>query len=316
MGSRFSSDSGNLEMNGSKMSRRLVHFTPLRYPGGKAKLAPFVKALLNENSLEDGVYIEPFAGGAGIAVQLLLQGYVSKIAINDLSRPIYAFWHSILNEADRFIELLHSVPLTVCEWDRQKWILINSDKYETFELGFATFYLNRTNRSGVLNGGIIGGRAQVGEWLIDARFNRDDLAYRIERISRHRDSIDLYNMDSIDFLNKVKLNYPLRESLVYADPPYFVKGRRLYLDYYVDEDHQNLARFLTSKMRRWKWMVSYDDVPSVRALYEGRHLSSYAIPYSVRQSQMGSEVMFYSEQLRLPFGRNGEVVGPADRFVA
>lgn len=303
-------------MSGAKSPRRLVHFTPLRYPGGKAKLAPFVKALLSENTLEDGVYIEPFAGGAGIAIQLLLQGYVSRIAINDLSRPIYAFWNAALNEPDRFIELIQSVPLTVDEWDRQKFNLTNAQECSAFDLGFAAFYLNRTNRSGVLNGGIIGGRAQVGEWLIDARFNRVELAYRIERVSRHRDQIDLYNLDSIDFLQRAQDIYPRQESLIYADPPYFVKGRQLYLDYYVDENHADLARFLTSKMRRWKWMVSYDDVPSVRALYDGQHLSSYAIPYSVRKSQMGSEVMFYSEELRLPFDQNGEAVGPADRFVA
>lgn len=303
-------------MSRADSPKRLVHFTPLRYPGGKAKLAPFVKALLNENSLEDGVYIEPFAGGAGIAIQLLLQGYVSKIAINDLSRPIHAFWFAILNEPNRFVDMVHSIPLTVDEWDRQKSLLSSADSCSEFELGFAAFYLNRTNRSGVLNGGIIGGRSQTGEWLIDARFNRVELAYRIERISRHRQDIDIYNLDSIEFLGKVKTSYPRRETLIYADPPYFVKGRQLYLDYYVDKNHSDLANFLTSKMRRWMWMVSYDDVPSVRDLYDGRQLSSYAIPYSVRRSQMGSEVMFYSEELRLPFDQNGRAVGPADRFVA
>lgn len=295
---------------------RLNHFTPLRYPGGKAKLAPFVKALINENSLEDGVYIEPFAGGAGIALQLLLQGYVSKIALNDLSWPIYSFWKAVLDKPKEFIFSIKNVSLSVEEWDRQKCVLKNQDSYSAFEVGFATFYLNRTNRSGVLNGGIIGGRSQVGEWLIDARFNRDELAYRVERISRHRDEIDLFNLDSIDFLKHVRSVYPRNNSLIYADPPYYVKGRQLYLDYYVDKDHARLAEFMTSSMARWMWMVSYDDVPEVHTLYQGRDLTSYAIPYSVRKSQMGSEVMFYSEKMSLPFDDCGLAVGPADRFVA
>ena len=303
-------------MKDAKKPRRLHHFTPLRYPGGKAKLAPFVKALINENSLEDGVYLEPFAGGAGIAIQLLLQGYVSKIAINDLSLPIYAFWWAALHEPEKFIEAVNAIPLTIEEWDRQKSVLKNFSVYSLFEVGFAAFYLNRTNRSGVLNAGIIGGRAQVGEWLIDARFNRAELSYRIERISRHKDEIDLYNLDSIEFLEIAKKKYSRKKSLIYADPPYFVKGRQLYLDYYVDKDHAKLADYLTNKMNKWLWMVSYDDVDEVRSLYMRQDVASYAIPYSVRQSQMGSEVMFYSANLRLPFDQYGGSIGPADRFVA
>ena len=298
------------------MPRRLMHFTPLRYPGGKAKLSPFVKALIQENSLEDGVYIEPFAGGAGIAIQLLLQGYVSRIAINDLSWPIYAFWSAALNESTQFIDAIAEIPLTVDEWDRQKHILKNPSHHTTFEVGFATFYLNRTNRSGVLNAGIIGGRAQEGNWLIDARFNREELSYRIDRISRHRNDIELNNLDCIDFLKIVKKRYNRKSCLIYADPPYFVKGRQLYLDYYVDKDHKDLSSYLINNMVNWNWMVSYDDVEEVRKLYGGQGLASYAIPYSVRQSQMGSEVMFYSRDLKLPFDNEGQLVGPADRFVA
>lgn len=293
--------------------RRLNHFTPLRYPGGKAKLAPFVKSLLSENALDDGVYIEPFAGGAGIAMQLLLQGYVARIAINDLSWPIFAFWQSILGEPSRFIDLINNIPLTMVEWDRQKAILKNPVQHSAFEVGFAAFFLNRTNRSGVLNGGVIGGRDQVGEWLIDARFNRTELAYRIERISRHKDEIDLYNRDSLEFLQIVKSIYKKNQTFIYADPPYFVKGRQLYLDYYKKDDHAKLASFMIQKMKSWYWMVSYDDVKEVRDLYDGQALSDYFIPYSVRTSQMGSEVMFYSERMKLP-KIGASTIGPADRF--
>lgn len=295
--------------------RRLTHFTPLRYPGGKAKLAPFVKAVLIENNIEDGVYIEPFAGGAGIALQLLLQGYVSRIAINDLSYPIFCFWKAVIEDADRLCHFIQNVPLTVQEWDEQKLLLKDRDA-SPFQIGCAAFYLNRTNRSGVLSGGIIGGRDQSGEWLIDARFNRDELAYRVERISRESDNIDLTNMDCLEFLEKCTVEYSQSKSLIYADPPYYVKGRQLYLDYFRHEDHERLANLIVGKLRNHLWMVSYDDVPEVRTFYADQALNSYSLPYSVRSSTMGTEVMFYSDRLALPFDTDNKSIGPADRFAA
>src|SRR5436305_2638665 len=140
---------------------RLLHFTPLRYPGGKAKLAAYIKVLLKENRLLDGEYVEPYAGGSAIALELLLHEYVSRIHINDVSKPVHSFWKSALDHTDELCKLVLKTPLTVAAWDKQKRILDNADDHGTLELGFATFFLNRTNRSGILNGGIIGGRDQT-----------------------------------------------------------------------------------------------------------------------------------------------------------
>lgn len=287
-------------------SQRLVHFSPLRYPGGKAKLASFVKEVLHLNGLEDGIYAEPFAGGAGIAVQLLLQGYVSRIEINDLSRPIYAFWKSIRDEGSRFADLVDTVELSVREWKRQKEVFTSIDP-KPFDLGFATFYLNRTNRSGVLNGGPIGGQTQTGNYLIDARFNRTDLSNRIRRISDHAASIGVHNDDAIDFIQKMSA-MPSNKTLVYADPPYFKKGRQLYYDFFVERDHRRIAKFFVQNCDNLNWLVSYDDVLEINGLYEGCRRSQYLIPYSVRQRSFGTECMFSSNTLMLP------EFGPADRF--
>ena len=67
------------------------------------------------------------------------------------------------------------------EWEKQKRIYENTRS--EFLLGFATFFLNRTNYSGVITGGPIGGFEQKGQWKIDARFNKKSLIDRIERIS-------------------------------------------------------------------------------------------------------------------------------------
>src|SRR5258708_19660316 len=192
----------------SQVVRRLNHFTPLRYPGGKGKLAGFIKELMQKNELLDGEYAEPYAGGAAIALELLLQEYVSHIHINDISRPIYTFWKCVLEHTDELTRLICSTPLTVRSWDKQRKILLNPKDHDDLQLGFAAFFLNRTNRSGILNGGIIGGREQTGPWKINARFNSTQLAYRVESIAKLRSRISLSRDDAAKFLLKKAATLP------------------------------------------------------------------------------------------------------------
>lgn len=280
-------------------ARRLTHFTPLRYPGGKGKLAAFVKQLMKVNDLLDGDYVEPYAGGAAIALELLLQEYVSHIHINDVSRPIHAFWKSVLDDTERLVRLVRNTRLSVSAWDRQKAILGNPKDHDTLELGFAAFFLNRTNRSGILNGGIIGGRDQSGPWKIDARFNAAELAYRIESIAKLRSRISLSREDANIFLMKRLDRLPER-TLIYLDPPYYIKGKELYYDFYSHKDHEGVAKLVTKKIRRQKWIVSYDNVDAIRDMYEGCRSIVYGIGYSAREARDGSEVMFFSDDLAVP----------------
>jgi DNA adenine methylase len=278
---------------------RLIHFTPLRYPGGKAKLAPFIKTLLKENRLLDGEYVEPYAGGAAIALELLFHEYVSRIHINDISRPLHAFWKSVLNHTEEFCRLITKTPVTVTQWDKQKRILRHASEYDCVQIGFAFFFLNRTNRSGILNGGIIGGRNQTGPWKIDARYNSKELAHRVEAIARLRDKINLTRQDAIKFLAAGVIRWP-RETLIYLDPPYFVKGRDLYYDYYEPGDHARVAEFINQSINQQRWMVSYDNVPPIRRLYKTSRRIVYDIGYSARQASQGSEVMFFCDKLKVP----------------
>jgi DNA adenine methylase len=277
--------------------RRLVHYTPLRYPGGKGKLATYIKELLKENRLLDGEYVEAYAGGAAIGLELLFHDYVSRIHINDLSRPVHAFWYSVIHHTDRLCKLIHDTPLTVKAWDRQKRVFANEKDFDNLTLGFATFFLNRTNRSGILNGGVIGGRDQSGPWKIDARFNREELIYRIESIAKLKRRISLTKLDALDFLKSGTRKWPAR-TLIYLDPPYYEKGRELYYDYYQHEDHQALSRFVIGKLTRQRWIVSYDNSPTIRELYKGCQRLTYDLGYSARDRREGSEVMFFSDSLR------------------
>ncbi|WP_422000668.1 DNA adenine methylase [Reyranella sp.] len=286
--------------------RRLVHFTPLRYPGGKAKLAAYVKQLIRDNKLDDGEYIEPYAGGAGIALELLLQEYVSLVRINDVSHHVYSFWKSVLNDTDELCRRVKNTRLSIASWKRQKKIFNNPKDHDYLTVGFATFFLNRTNRSGILNGGVIGGLDQTGPWKIDARYNADELIFRIESIAKMKSRIKLTHSDAVAFLKHGLPKWP-EKALIYLDPPYFEQGRELYYDYYKAEDHAAVASVVT-KMKARHWIVSYDNVPEIRKLYAGFRRLSYNVRYTARERYEGKEVMFFSDKLSVP-----NLVGPVQQ---
>ncbi len=284
--------------------RRLIHFTPLRYPGGKAKLSEYVKEIIRTNKLYDGEYVEPYAGGAAIGLELLFQEYVTKIHINDLSQPVYSFWKAALNDTEELCRLVKNTRLSVPSWDRQKRIFANPGDYNYVQLGFATFFLNRTNRSGILNGGIIGGRDQSGPWKIDARYNADELIFRIESIAKMRRRIKLTRSDALALLRHGLPKWP-KKTLIYLDPPYYDQGRELYYDYYKADDHKDLAKFICAKMENKFWMVSYDNIAPIKKLYSGFRSIVYNVGYTARETRIGKEVMFFSPKLAIP-----DLVGP------
>jgi DNA adenine methylase len=287
---------------------RLVHFTPLRYPGGKGKLAAYVKEIIRTNKLYDGEYVEPYAGGAAIGLELLFQEYVRKIHINDLSQPVYSFWKSVLNDTEELCRLIKNTRLSVSSWDRQKRIFAHPREHSYVQLGFATFFLNRTNRSGILNGGIIGERDQIGPWKIDARYNADELIFRIESIAKMRRRIKLTRSDALALLRFGLPKWP-KKTFIYLDPPYYERGRELYYNYYKRDDHADVAKLIEAKMGNRFWIVSYDNVPAIKKLYSSFRSIVYNVGYTARETRLGKEVMFFSPKLAVP-----DLVGPVQQI--
>lgn len=274
--------------------------SPLRYPGGKGALTDFLAATIEANGIKDCTYIEPYAGGAGAAINLLLAGKVARIVLNDADRSIWSFWHSILNYTEAFVERIRKTPVTVAEWKRQRAIY-HARPRRILDLGFAAFYLNRCNRSGIMtNGSVIGGLDQKGKWKIDARYYEEELIRRIERIAALRGQIRVSGLDAIDFLRSDLL--PERDRsryFIYLDPPYYDKGSRLYLNFYVPEDHAVLARFLR-RIKNLHWLVTYDNTPEIRTLYAWSTITDFHLHYSAAVSKQGSEIMVPSPKLNLP----------------
>jgi len=272
--------------------------SPLRYPGGKASMLDQVATTLRLNGLERGHYAEPYAGGCGLALSLLYGGFVADIHVNDVDPAVWSFWHSVLNDTDALANLVERTPVTVDEWRTQRATFQAMDLSNPLALGFSAFFLNRTNRSGVIgSGGIIGGFGQTGNYLIDCRFNREDLIRRIRRVSRYADHIRLTRLDALDFLDHCQVTLPAN-TLLFIDPPYFKKGPELYTNFYKAADHAKLAAKVLTTDR--PWMVTYDDVAEIRALYRDRRQYSFGINYSLNQKRMGSELLVVSKGLRVP----------------
>ncbi len=281
--------------------RKLKHVSPLRYPGGKAILADLLAQTIASNGLSTPRYFEPFAGGAGAALRLLYDNVVSEIHLNDLDPRIMAFWKAVLDDSDRFAEKIMNVPVNVEEWRRQSAVCQKADASKPFELGFAAFYLNRCNRSGVITGAApIGGYAQEGEWKIDARFYRDSLTARVHALGNMRDRIHVTGMDAHDFLVKRLPRGRDREGVfVYLDPPYYEKGSRLYLDSYEDKDHKRLADYL-QRQKRLKWLASYDDSSFIRGLYDSCNISDKSLRYSLQRNMKTQELLIAPTYLERP----------------
>lgn len=271
--------------------------SPLRYPGGKLKVVDYIKRLFEVNDLCGGTYIEPYAGGASVALSLLFCKYASKIKINDIDRSIYAFWYSVLNDTDAFCRLITDMPVDMETWNRQREVQKRKKDEDLLSLGFSTFFLNRTNRSGILNGGVIGGKEQTGNYLIDARYNKKDLIERIEHIAGYADLIDLTSMDAVGLIKRYKRT-PAAKTLVYLDPPYYIKGRDLYLNYYNNDDHRAIAEAI--KKYKGKWIISYDAVPFISELYKEFRQKEYHLSYSAGTPSKGREIMVYSDGLVVP----------------
>ena len=272
--------------------------SPLRYPGGKTKILPIVSGIVAHNQLTEVQYLEPFAGGSGLALSLLFNDIVKEIHLNDIDRSIYTFWDAVLNCTDRFIERIKNTPVTVDEWHQQRQVQNSKDSADNLDLGFSSFYLNRTNRSGIIQkAGIIGGFEQDGQYTLDCRFNKDGLIEKIRKIADSKENIHIYNLDAVEFIER--LDRELKENvLYYIDPPYYSKGHTLYTNYFQHEDHRILAEKILSIEH--PWILTYDISKSITDLYKSKCHYKLDLNYSLARKRTGSEILILSDNLSPP----------------
>lgn len=272
----------------------MLRMSPLRYPGGKGKMYDIVKNIIIDNNLKNCTYVEPFAGGAEIALRLLAENIVDKIIINDFDKSIYSFWYSILYYTDEFIKKITEIAITLEERENQIKIY-NNPLSSVLELGFATFYLNRVNRSGIIKGGPISKSLNT-KYPLDCRFKKENLIKRIMKISEMKNRIIICNEDASLFLKR-SFTSP---TFLFIDPPYYFKAKSLYMNYYSHEDHLNLKNIISSLNDKIFYIITYDNVPQIKQMYSEFNFQEYELTYTVSVKKKGNEIMFYSKNLIIP----------------
>ena len=271
-----------------------ITHSPLRYPGGKTKLYKYTKELIRLNNLSGCTYVEPFAGGCGLSLQLLYDNVVSKLVLNDIDTSIYSFWNTVLNNASELCKKIQTTEVTIDEWKLQKNIQNKEDIVTEFELAYSTLFLNRTNRSGIISAGPIGGYEQTGNYTLDCRFNKKDIINKIMKISSNKKKIHFYNLDAEIFIKNI-VSRQKQKTFIFLDPPYFAKGPELYTNFYNEDNHTSL-RNTTSKINK-HWIVTYDNVNKIKELYSDYHIEEYNINYSAQKVYKGKEIMIYSKKI-------------------
>lgn len=271
-------------------------YTPLRYPGGKTAYAGLLSEVIRLNHLKDVTLVEPYAGGAGASIKLLLEGKVSQLILNDLNPAIYAFWWSVLNRSDELVKRINKTPVTIDEWKKQRAISRRNDVSKPISLGFSTLYLNRCNRSGILSANPIGGINQDGDYKIDARFNKEGLIAKIEAISKYSSLIEIRNSSCEKLLAGFKRRNDTSNLLVYLDPPYFQKGPSLYLNHYSAKDHEKLARIILGC--DFNWIMSYDCHKEIKKLYASVPQYKSQLRYTIIGNESASELV--ATKLKVP----------------
>ncbi|MDT2829721.1 DNA adenine methylase [Vagococcus carniphilus] len=274
-----------------------VTYSPLRYPGGKTQLSKFVANLIEINNIEGGTYIEPFAGGSGVSLQLLFENKVDHIVINDYDKSIYSVWNAIINHTDKFINLIENTPITLDEWHKQKQIYLDNRTYmNSIEGGFATFFLNRTNVSGIISGGPIGGKKQLGKYKIDCRFNKKTSINKIKAIAERRDDITLFRKDANKLVDIIQEQYNPKSTFIFFDPPYFAQGQNLYMSFINDDKHLQMKNSI-DKLNDYYWILTYDAAPQIADIYQNnQNKFEYQLNYSANKKTKATEFLFSSEK--------------------
>ena len=271
--------------------------SPLRYPGGKHKLLKYTTDLIVANNLKGCTYIEPFVGGAGLALALLNDNIVNRLILNDLDRSIYAFWYCVLNDTEELCKRIIETDINMTVWREQKAVQSNKGTADLLDLGFSTFFLNRVNRSGILTGGVIGGYEQNGNYLMDCRFNKKRLIAKIKKIASYRDNISFYNLDAIEFIRNVVSTVD-EKCFVFLDPPYYQNGPKLYYNHYSHKDHLQLSQEIIYNIQQ-DYIVTYDNIDAIKEMYAPYcTVEEFDLTYSAQRKCIAKEVRFLSPSLK------------------
>ncbi|MCA8382548.1 MULTISPECIES: DNA adenine methylase [Burkholderia cepacia complex] len=285
-----------------KLLPRKEPLSPLRYPGGKARLAAYISGVIEENYLNGCTFYEPFAGGASVSLELLRLGFISSAVLIERDPLVYAFWWCVFNITEDLCAAVNACPVTMETWAQlqpTREVAYPADgQFTILQLGVAGLFYNRTNFSGILGAGPIGGEAQASRYKIDCRFNKEKIIRQIRSVARFADRVRIYCDDAISFMRTNAEEIATGFSFVYVDPPYYQQGPKLYRHHYTDADHIALAQFLQTQ--GYPWLLSYDDHPRIRELYAANTVQPIYLDYNVKSSRTARELAISNLMIPVP----------------
>ena len=256
---------------------------PLRYPGAKRSLINYIDNLIQANNLQRCSFFEPYAGSAVVGLELLQRGIIDRLILCEKDILIYSLWECVFNHTDELCERILRTPITIETW-QQLTPLREAQQITDFpviDLGFAGLFFNRTNFSGILKANPIGGMRQTSQYTIDCRFNKQKIIEIINNLSAYRNNVEVYCDDALNFMRQQNNRFLRETCFAYFDPPYYVKGSKIYRHYYKNQDHISLCRYV-SQVHHLDWIISYDDAPYICALYgeTGAQYRPFFLDYS------------------------------------
>ena len=278
--------------------------SPLRYPGSKRRLVGYIRQALEMNKLRPTLYVEPFVGGASVALQLMQDGLVDRVILMDIDPWIASFWQTVFFDTEWLVEQIETIEVTLDRWQEFK----QSNPATRRDRALTCFFLNRTSFSGILQAkvGPLGGRTQESQYKIDCRFMRGTLTKRIKQAAAHRDRVHAVWDCSWDegFTRirelQVQDELPQNGTFYYLDPPFFKEAEALYRYYFVSEDHLALRDHLLTMED--KWILSYDSAQDVEELY------GEALKQCTNGTQKHDVELFYSLAIMTEERRKGKEV--------
>jgi len=259
----------------------------LRYPGGKARIYGSVRNIIISNGLTNKTYVEPFSGGFGLGLKLMLNGDIKKFIINDYDRHIYSFWKSVFSHTKKLIKKINETEITIEQWHIQKDIYNKPKGHSVLDIGFSTLFLNRTNFSGILMSGPIGGYEQRGKYKMDCRFNKERIIELIRKIAAHKKNVKVYRKDAARLIQMLRVRE--QEIFYNFDPPYVNKGEELYLNAFEEQDHRDLQNEIDNVQT--EWIMTYDNVELIKGLYRNYKQIEFSLSYTVSSKRIEKELL-------------------------
>jgi len=261
-----------------------------RYPGGKAKLQQkIIPKLGNIANLE---YREPFFGGGSIGIAVLDQRPAS-VWINDFDDGIAALWQSVIYYPALLKEQIRQLKPSVAAFDQIKSELSSkvpscdsADQIANFGLKKLAIHQLSYSGLGTKAGGPLGGKHQRSKYKIDSRWSPNYMCAQIDLIHAKFAGLEVC-CTSVDFMALIEDTS--RRAIVFLDPPYWEKGSSLYQHAFSDADHQRLADAL--RVTEHHWVLTYDDCPQIRALYNWATIEVLEVKYSIAGSHTKNELL-------------------------